>query len=244
MNTRKAPRCRSSAFTLIELLVVIGLIGLLAGGLGVAMNNKNPGSGLRSAQSILVSLLSSARGQAALNQVDAMILVQADPAKDNFLRSVRVVVKTAADPTKWQEMGGEVVLPEGIYVVPPVTTVAGATLTLFNTLDSKRRSLFVATGTVTAGGVGANDLGALVPAGTYFQSLYLTSLGGVKDPTTLSVKSGMKVTGGRLLVAVGRQTGPLAWELDNVSAVRGFVVSSYGVATLINDTATLEIAVP
>jgi hypothetical protein len=158
------------------------------------------------------------------------------------LRSVRVVVKTAADPTKWQEMGGEVVLPEGIYVVPPVTTVAGATLTLLSSTDAKRRSLFVATSTVTGGGGGgANDLGVLVPAGTYFQSLYLTSLGGVKDPTTPTVNSGIKVTGGRLLVAAGRQTGQLAWELDNVSAIRGFVVSSYGVATMINDSSTLDL---
>jgi prepilin-type N-terminal cleavage/methylation domain-containing protein len=235
MNTRNALPCRSSAFTLIELLVVIGLIGLLAGGMGVAMKNKNPGSGLRSAQSLLVSLLSSARGQAALNQVDAMILVQADPTKDNFLRSVRVVVKTAADPTKWQEVGGEVVLPEGIYVVPPITSVTGATLKLLNDTDAKRRSLFVSTALVTGA-----SLGPLVTEGQYFQSLYLTPLGGVKDPVTTGGGSGIQVTGGRLLVAAGRQTAERAWELDNVSAIRGFVVSSYGVATLINDTATLD----
>ncbi|MCS6245628.1 MAG: prepilin-type N-terminal cleavage/methylation domain-containing protein [Opitutus sp.] len=238
MKTHNAVRCRSSAFTLIELLVVIGLIGLLAGGLGVAMKNKNPGSGLRSAQSVLVSLLSSARGQSALNQVDAMMLVQADPARDNFLRSVRVVVQTASGATTWQEVGGEVVLPEGIYVVPPVTSVANATLSLLNNSDTKRRSLFVNTGTVTGG---TSGLGILVPAGTYFQSLRLTSLGSVLDATsTTATNSGIKVTGGRLLVAAGRQTGPTAWELDNVSAIRGFVVSTYGVATLINDTATLD----
>jgi len=220
---------------LIELLVVIGLIGLLAGGLGVAMKNKNPGSGLRSAQSVLVSQLSSARGQAALNQVDAMMLVQADPSKDNFLRSVRVVVQTAPGAATWQEVGGEVVLPEGIYVVPPVTAVAGATLKLLNDADSKRRSLFVNTGTITGA-----SLGALVPSGTFFQSLRLTSLGSVLDSNNTAVNSGIKVTGGRLLVAAGRQTGEKAWELDNVSAIRGFVVSTYGVATLINDTATLD----
>ena len=236
MNTRNPIRCRSSAFTLIELLVVIGLIGLLAGGLGVAMKNKNPGSGLRSGQSILVSLLSSARSQAALNQVDAMILVQADPTKDNFLRSVRVVVQTASGATTWQEVGGEVVLPEGIYVVPPVKDVAGAALTLLNNTDTKRRSLFVNTGTITGA-----SLGSLVPTGTYFQSLRLTSLGSVLDASsTTATNSGIKVTGGRLLVAAGRQTGATAWELDNVSAIRGFVVSTYGVATLINDTATLD----
>ena len=238
MNTRNTPSCRSSAFTLIELLVVIGLIGLLAGGLGVAMKNKNPGSGLRSAQSILVSQLSAARGQSALNQVDAMILVQADPTKDNFLRSVRVVVQTSANASTWQEVGGEVVLPEGVYVVPPVITVANATLKLLNDTDNKRRSLFVNTGTVDGGSSG---LGALVTAGTYFQSLRLTSLGSVLDVSKkTSTSSGITPTGGRLLVAAGRQTGATAWELDNVSAIRGFVVSTYGVATLINDTATLD----
>jgi prepilin-type N-terminal cleavage/methylation domain-containing protein len=238
MNSHKARPCRASAFTLIELLVVIGLIGLLAGGLGVAMKNKNPGSGLRSAQSLLVSMLSSARGQAALNQVDAMMLVQADPTKDNFLRSVRVVVQTASGAATWQEVGGEVVLPEGIYVVPPVTSVANATLKLLNESDTKRRSLFVNTGTVTGGSSG---LGVLVPEGTYFQSLRLTSLGSVLDiDKKSSSNSGLTPTGGRLLVAAGRQTGDKAWELDNVSAIRGFVVSTYGVATLINDTATLD----
>ena len=238
MNTRKALPCRTSAFTLIELLVVIGLIGLLAGGLGVALKNKNPGSGLRSAQSLLVSLLSSARGQAALNQVDAMILVQADPAKDNFLRSVRVVVQTASgvNVNTWQEVGSEVVLPEGIYIVPPVISVTGASLKLLNDTDDKRRSLFLNTGTITGA-----ELGTLVPTGTYFQSLRLTSLGSVLDAASRSAtNSGIRVTGGRLLVAAGRQTGTTAWELDNVSAIRGFVVSTYGVATLINDTATLD----
>ena len=98
MKNPASRRSSSRAFTLIELLVVIGLIGLLAGGIGVAMKNKNPGTGLRSAQSTLVSLLSSARGQSALNQVDAMILVQADPTADNFLRSIRVVVLNATTP--------------------------------------------------------------------------------------------------------------------------------------------------
>jgi hypothetical protein len=200
------------------------------------MNNKNPGSGLRSAQSILVSQLSAARGQSALNQVDAMLLVQADPAKDNFLRSVRVVVQTASGINTWQEMGGEVVLPEGIYVVPPVIAVTGATLKLLNDTDDKRRSLFVNTGTITGA-----SLGTLVTPGTYFQSLRLTSLGSVLDAaSTTATNSGIRVTGGRLLVAAGRQTGATAWELDNVGAIRGFVVSTYGVATLINDTATLD----
>ena len=229
MNTPKFNRRRSSAFTLIELLVVIGLIALLAGGMGVAMKNKNPGSGLRSAQSILVSLLSATRGQAALNQVNAMILVQADPNLPNFLRSVKVVVQTTTN--SWTEVGGEVVLPEGIYVVPPPNAnLTGLTL---KSSDTKRLSRFVDSNMVMGTAIGLLD-------GKYLQSMHLTALGSVSDTGSVSGTAGVKVTGGRMLVAAGNQTGEKAWTLDNDSAIRGFVVSSYGVATLINDTATLD----
>jgi prepilin-type N-terminal cleavage/methylation domain-containing protein len=228
MNTRNAHPSRSSAFTLIELLVVIGLIGLLAGGLGVAMQNKNPGSGLRSAQSILVSLLSSARGQSALNQANAMILVQANPGDPNFLRSVKVVVETAPPGSNnWQEVGGEVVLPEGIYIVPPVDNMAGAEVSTKG--ENARLSQFVAPSAGLINGV----------TGTYFTSMYLTCLGGVSN-------AGNKVTtsAGRMLVAAGAPISATAVKIDNTSAIRGFVVSNYGVATLINDVASFAVAAP
>jgi prepilin-type N-terminal cleavage/methylation domain-containing protein len=227
MKTRCVRRSRFRAFTLIELLVVIGLIALLAGGIGVAMKNKNPGSALRSAQSILVSTLSAARSQSVLNQVDAMILVQADPAQDNFLRSVKVVVQTATNATTWKEVGGEVVLPEGVYVVPPGTSVTGATLTLLDSSSTGRRSLFLVTSPADGG---TSGLGALVSSGKYFKSYRFTSLGALVDD------AGAKVTGARMLVAAGTQSGPTAWTLYNTSAVRGFSVSNYGVATVIGDS--------
>ena len=226
MNTLNALRRRSSAFTLIELLVVIGLIALLAGGMGVAMKNKNPGSGLRSAQSILVSLLSATRGQAALNQNNAMILVQANPDQPNFLRSVKVVVETSSGTDIWQEMGGEVVLPEGIYVVPPIDSLTGADVDTKN--KPARLSEFV---TSTPGAI--NGI-----TGTYFQSMKLTSLGGVTSGGNI------QVMGKRMLVAAGTPTSANTVKIDNTSVIRGFVVSKYGVATLINDTATLDVAVP
>lgn len=232
MNTRCVRRSSFRAFTLIELLVVIGLIALLAGGIGVAMKNKNPGSALRSAQSILVSTLSAARSQSVLNQVDAMILVQADPAQDNFLRSVKVVVQTAANANTWKEVGSEVVLPEGVYVVPPGTSVTGATLTLLDSSSTGRRSLFLLTSTVDGG---TSGLGALVASGKYFKSFRFTALGALVDDTGTT-----KVTGGRMLVSAGTQSGPTAWTLANDSAIRGFAVSKYGIATAINDSATLD----
>ena len=232
---RNPRRCRSSAFTLIELLVVIGLIGLMAGGLGVAMKNKNPGSALRSAQSILVSLLSSARGQAALNQVNARILVQANPGADNFLRSVKVVVQYkdpvtgAVSTSKWVEVGGEVVLPEGIYIVPPVDNLASAVVT--STGENARLSKFVSTAAATI------DVNGVL--GTYFTSMDLTSMGGVDNSG-----STVKTSAGRMLVAAGKPIDATSVKLDNTSAIRGFVVSNYGVATLINDVASFAVAAP
>lgn len=236
MNTPRTRPVRISAFTLIELLVVIGLIGLLAGGLGVAMSNKNPGTGLRTAQSTLVSVLASARGQAAMNQADAMILVQADPAEENFLRAIKVVVQKRNSSTglvlekEWVEVGGEVVLPEGAYVVPPVKSMTGVSL---SSPDPKRLSLFVSTSTVKGASLG-------LQRGTYFQSLHLTPLGSVSVDATTTASDPIKTTGGRMLVAVGKQTSANAWSLDNANAVRGFVVSIYGVASLINNAATLD----
>jgi len=223
------PRCR--AFTLIELMVVIGLIAVLAGGVGMVMKDKNPGSGLKAAQSTLVSLLASARGQSALNQVDAMILVQADPTKDNFLRSVKVVVKidSGATTTTYQEVGSEVVLPEGVYVVPPSSSLTEVTL---KSSSGNRLSQFVVSSTVQGASLG-------LTSGTYFKSMQLTALGGISKDTGGGTTQ-VAVSGGRMLVSAGTQTGANAWTLANDSAIRGFSVSKYGVATLISDTDSLN----
>ena len=230
MNPRNILRSGDRAFTLIELMVVIGLIAVLAAGVGIAMKNKNPGSGLRSAQSTLVSLLSSARGQSALNQVDAMILVQADPSNINYLRSVKVVVRTTSGLPNFQEVGSEVILPEGVYVVPPSTSATGVTL---KSTSASRLSQFVVSGTIDGSTIGLS--------GTYYQSLYLTSLGGVATVGNSGAASTQVVVkGGRMLVSAGTQTAASAWTLDNDSAIRGFSVSKYGVASLISDSASLD----
>src|SRR4051812_27827279 len=64
------------AFTLIELMVVIGLIILLVSGLSLSLGD-TAGNSLGSAQTMIGSLVGSARAQAALNQTEARLIVYA-----------------------------------------------------------------------------------------------------------------------------------------------------------------------
>jgi prepilin-type N-terminal cleavage/methylation domain-containing protein len=210
------------AFTLIELLVVIGIIGVLAGGIGLMLKGNNPGSALRAAQSTLMGTLAAARGQAALNQTNAMIIVQSDPSVDNFLRSVRVVVEITAGSGTWKEVGGEVIMPQGVFIVPNSTSLTSTTL---SSTASKRLSDFF----TTSGSVTGLTINGAATSTSFLQSKIFTPLGSINSPT-----------GGRVLVAAGNPTGATAFTLDNSAAVRGFVVSKYGVATLINDSETLD----
>jgi prepilin-type N-terminal cleavage/methylation domain-containing protein len=203
-------------FTLIELLVVIGLIALLASGVGIALNNKNPGTMLQSAQGTLVGALSSARSQAALNQADAMIIVKAgDPSVENFLRSIQIVVEKTPGSDDWREVGTEIILPEGVYVVP------GATITNVMTDPAGKPSTFFSgNASVRIDGTYTTD--------TYMCSGKFTSLG--------LLSGGLS---GSILVAPGTFTSETNLTLENKNAARGLVISRYGIATSVDDVSGL-----
>lgn len=209
----------TQAFTLIELLVVIGIIAVLASGVGLALRGNNPEASLRAAQGLAVGALSSARGQAALTQSNARIIVQADSNDLNFLRSIRIVVPDSATPGSWKQVGGEIILPENVYVVPPTGTLTGVTF-------------------VTANGawnVGRNS--TLFNAAT-------AAVTGLTNATTSLISKDISplgtVEGGRIVVTPGRRTSATAITLDNASAVRGLVVSRYGVASLVDEATSFD----
>lgn len=209
-------------FTLIELLVVIGIIAVLAGGIGVALRDGNPDSAVRSAQGVVNSVLSSARGQAALKQGYAKIIVQADKDKDNFLRLIRVV--TSPDnltSSTWTQVGPDVILPTGVYVVPN-GTVAGVT-----PAGTGRRSTFF--------GPPAAVSGITDVSSSWLSSVYvINSLG-----MLVATSSNVAVTNpGNIVLGPGHGSGPAGVALDNYEALRGVVVSRYGIANLVNDAAS------
>jgi prepilin-type N-terminal cleavage/methylation domain-containing protein len=211
-NSRKTT---SAAFTLIELLVVIGIIAALAGGVGLALRDNNPGSALRGAQGLTVSALSSARGQAALTQANAKLIVQADKTNVNFLRAIRVVT-TTDNGTTWKQVGGEIILPAGVYIVPN-GAVDGLTTT-----GSNRKSTFFSN-------AAPSDVLSNATDNKWISSGWISPLG------VLTTGGGSTIVSGNIVVASGKVTGPDLYTIDNDESLRGVAVSRYGVATLVND---------
>lgn len=223
MNRSKSISHTNRAFTLIELLVVIGIIAILAAGIGVALRGNNPDASLRGAQGLISGVLSGARGQAALTQSNARIIVQADSTRDDFLRSIRVVIPDPANTAQWKQVGAEVILPPNVYVVPHINTLTGVTFDSTNgTWNVGRYSTFLRAAT-------AADVAGLVNASA---STILVS----RDITALGTVDGS----GRIVVTPGRASGATSVVLDNASAVRGLSVSRYGVATLVNEAESFD----
>jgi prepilin-type N-terminal cleavage/methylation domain-containing protein len=227
-------RSSRAGFTLIELLVVIGIIGIMAGAIGLSMRDGNPSAGLRAGQSSLVGLLSAARGQAALTQSDAMIVVDVtDAANDDCLRSLMVVVRASAGIDKWRPVGGQITLPQGIYVVPPtgVTPNAG-TVTLNSGFTSKRRSQgFQPSGTLIEETYNATTY-PYQPSGAFANKRFIR----------FQIFSSLGTTAGEgtILLTSGQRTSAANITMDNPSFLRGVYVSRYGVPTLINEATTFD----
>jgi len=220
---------RIKGFTLIELLVVIGLIAVLAAGIGLSMRGGNPSSALRAGQNSLVGLLSSARGQAALSQADAMIVVDVTSGSQEALRSLQVVVSTGTD--RWRPVGAPVLLPEGIYVVPSIGSTTP--VTLIGPWTNKRRSSgFISAGAETLTERDVDATYTIPKSNAFVGRTYMK----------FQTFSSLGTTGGAgvLLVTSGRRTSETIITLDNPEFVRGVLLSRYGVPTFLNETDSLD----
>jgi len=200
----------------------MGIVVLAAGVLGAALQSGSPAVALQSAQGTVASLVAAARGQAALHQSRAMLVVKADPADEHFLRGILVAVEAAPNSGLWRVTADGALLPRGIYVVPGDAPLAGAAF---------------AAGDGTAGGWpdGRRSSLAMVPPGSILPApgngtgMFL----GMISPLTVqgaTENSG----GGKLVLAAARQT-PGGVIFERPELVRGIVLSSYGAAILIND---------
>ncbi len=219
---RGEPRRRGAAFTLIELLMVVGLIGVIAGGLALALGD-SAGNSLATGQTLLSTMVGNARAQAAVNQTETRLLIYGarPPAGDaeKFLRLMQVVRAEPAGSQTWVAVGAPVALPRGIYVVPPSTTgllvqgvVWPSNPPLLSTL--------------------AGPFNPIQPTGTPFASpataFYLEFRA---DGTVTQVATQQFA---RLIVATASVANNLP-QFNNASAVRGLLIRPSGAVTFAND---------
>lgn len=140
--SKKRKRCLNRwGFTLFELLVVIAMIAVISAVSIVGFDRGKP-KALASAQSQVHAMLRATRGHAALNGVDARLLINFDTTdEERFLRYFGIVVRDKGDATKWIAVHRGMTLPEGIFFVPldTATFVAGQWAT---TANSDRKSQY------------------------------------------------------------------------------------------------------
>ncbi len=216
----------TKAFTLIELLVVIGLIAVLASGIGLAFSGGDKANALQGAQGTLQSLASAVRGQAALAGRKAALLVNVDSGtsfdQQRYLRSFVIATRNTAD-SQWIVIGDEITLPSGIYLVPSaaagqVSSIDAAYKTSQNVTVSSPLTLKYSDETTSYPGSYAvvlvlDSRGAKLSSGAGSSSQLVLSPAEIdpSDPSNLKLK------------------------FITPALVRGAVISSYGVLTPIND---------
>jgi prepilin-type N-terminal cleavage/methylation domain-containing protein len=216
-------------FTLIELLVVIGVIAVIAGVGFSIFGGRNSGTNLANAQFISVSLLNSARAQAAATGRNARILVAADTsttARDDFLRRFYVAFQDVDQITgnsTWKVTDSGTALPPSVYVVPENldSTYMAAGVSVFGT---NFRSNFSGTAPISLTFPG-------VPSSSFWY-IELTPRGTI-------------VSGPDRLVMATAQTAPPGStppgpRFDNDQNMRGFRLSTYGVPTFANDASSFQ----
>lgn len=145
------PRARARrGFTLVELMIVISVILILAG-MMLAIRPTNP-EGLANGQRMLASTLRSARAQAMANRAALpkpagltlnwapadfryRVLIKNDPSDpDRHLREVLIAIgvrglgaSTTAAKYTWFSPDPSIMLPPGVFFVPPVVSGVPAT---------------------------------------------------------------------------------------------------------------------
>jgi len=201
------------AFTLIELLAVVALIAVLASVMGLALRHPGEAVVLQAAQGTLASLCNATRGRAALTRQNARLVIAADPADSEcHLRYLQIVHEEANGSGQWRAEGGGVYLPRGVYVVPSTAAAVPGNPTW--PASHRSTALSSAAQVMTINGVAAGS----------FYYVQFTSRG-----TT---------GGGNLVLTMGRTTSSasgVALEFDNPDNLRGVLLRSSGVLTLLND---------
>ncbi|RRK01504.1 prepilin-type N-terminal cleavage/methylation domain-containing protein [Opitutaceae bacterium TAV4] len=227
-----------SAFTLIELLVVIGLIGVLAAGIGIALKTNDGGTALQGAQASLNSMISAARSQAALKNVRAGIFIETtitdNIPDEGFLNRLHIAYESGQGPDGWTATDTPIKLPQGIFIVPA-----------FDKLNAYKTENWPQTTTKEKTGKDAirstvmndakHDLQMESPIKGKWAPLVVFNPNGLRDTINSPVDVGTTASpGNRIVLSVGRRDADKI-VFFNENDVCGLEIGMYGVVTMINE---------
>jgi hypothetical protein len=230
-----------------EMVVVIGIIAIVFTSFAIA-TRPNAGKSVRLAQTEVAGLFTIARlqaratignGRRVAGEDDAARVIiyagkQSDEDAARYLRQIQVVVPDPDDPNnKWVTKGETVMLPTGVYVVPPgyIPPVApGVTWPGGGGLSSQ----FVSMGNGQTNGT-TTTASATTPVS-------MTVDGQASKPFYFIRYSSRATLGGngdRLVLSPGLARAPGASGepvlFTSPQNVRGFFISQYGAVTFLND---------
>jgi prepilin-type N-terminal cleavage/methylation domain-containing protein len=228
---------RTRAFTLLELLVVIGLIGVMSFFLVSGLTGGGAAAALQAGQATMANLITVARTKAPATGRKTRLLINTDAASpERYLRyiALQLARQGGSSPADWDTIT-TVTLPEGVYIVPSsLTQTPGLTA---SPTDWKRAS--DATADLVSDLFAGQSLRLILEGDTSAQTW--TGVAFTANGTLASVSGGTPPRG-FLVIALGTRKAPGGYlsgeapvQLVNPQAVRGLVLSAYGVPALLND---------
>lgn len=227
----------AKAFTLLELLVVLGLIGAMSFFLGRGLAGGGTTAALQSAQATAANLITTARTKATATGRKTRLLVNIDAGTPGrYLRNLvlQLARQSGASPADWDTLA-TVTLPEGVYVMPASLAETGGLVA--NPAEWKRVSDPAAD--LVSDLFRNQSLSALLEgdaAAQRWTGVAFTPNG------TLAALAGGPPPKGALVIVLGVRRPPGSYQPDespvqlgNPQAVRGLILSAYGVPALVSE---------
>ncbi len=227
----------ANAYTLLELLVVIGLIGAMSFFLVGGLTGGGATAALQSGQATLANLITTARAKAAATGRKTRLLVNTDAhAPERYLRHLvlQLARQAGPSPADWDTLA-TITLPGGVYVVPSSLARSGGLVA--NPADWKRVTDPAAD---LVSDLFTNQSLSFMLEGDTAVQLW-TGMGFTPNGTLAALDSGPPPKGA-LLIALGIRRPPGSFQpgdspiqLGDPQAVRGLILSAYGVPALVNE---------
>lgn len=217
--------------------MVIGVVAILAGGLGVALRGFDGRAKVQNAQTTLVGAFNGARAKAAVNQSSVTLLLNADPDdREGYLREIIPVTK---DGTAWRVAGESSFLPVGYYIVPPNLGAAfpakydaPSVASNWATIKSFASDTNPASATIKVADTTSND--DLRTVHYTFELATFDSLGRFSPS---AFPPGLTTT---YVISPGEPVPGVGVTFREHEAVRGLWISRYGVTVVVNEKAGFD----